>query len=320
MDIRQLRYFTNIVECRSFSKAAGQLHVAQPALSQHVRHMERELGMPLLHRGSKGIIATEAGERLFFQAKRILAQFAELPDHVRGKQATLRGDVRVGLPGTVTDLLAKPLIETAKLRYPGLRIRVVEAMTHHIIEWLQRGDVDLAMIYNPTEMRGIAMHHGLSEEVCLFASPSMEGIEDHPGPTMAFADAVRLPLIAPGPGHGLRDLLDAVALSVGVTLKPTFEIDSYSQTKTLTARGLGYGVLPRMTIQKDIEAGSVRAWRFAGPGITRKLYLAYSTERPLFGAPRAIGQLCWETLRQLVGDAVWAAELQDGAQDLAFVS
>ena len=106
MDLRQLRYFARVVESGSFSKAANQLHVAQPALSQHVRHMEDELGVTLLHRGSQGVAPTEAGQRLHRHAKRILAEFAEIPDSVRGEAIAPRGDVRFGLPGTVSEILA----------------------------------------------------------------------------------------------------------------------------------------------------------------------------------------------------------------------
>src|SRR5215208_5555143 len=94
-------------------------------------------------------------------------------------------------------------------------------------------------------------------------------------------------------------------------IHPEVEIDSYGQIKKLVSRGLGYAILPRMAVHKEAEVGIFRVWRFERPEITRKVYLAYSTERPLLQAPRAIGQLAWEILRQLVRDGVWTAELAD---------
>lgn len=314
MDLRQLRYFSKVVETGSFSKAANQLHVAQPALSQHVRHMEDELGITLLHRSTQGVATTEAGERLLRHAKRILAEVAEIPDSVRGEAVALRGEVRFGMPGTVSELLAAPLIESARARYPGARIRVVEAMSGFILGWLKRGDVDLAMIYATSDPRGLAVHHALSEEICLFASPSMEGQADLDGDSVDMADAARLPVVVPGPGHGLRELIDAAALSAQVPISPAIEVDSYGQIKKLVRRGLGYGILPRMAVDKEAEAGIFRIWRFEKPKITRKVYLAYSTERPLLNAPRAIGQLSWEILRRLVREGEWTAELSDESQ------
>ncbi|MDQ6434525.1 LysR substrate-binding domain-containing protein [Mesorhizobium sp. LHD-90] len=311
--MRQLRYFTQVVESGSFSKAATHLHVAQPALSQHVRHMEEELGVSLLHRGSHGVSPTEAGDRLLRHAKRIIMEFAEIPDSVRGEAVAPRGEVRFGLPGTVSELLAAPLIEAARERYPEVRIRVVEAMSGYILDWLKRGDVDLAMIYGTSDPRGLAFHHGLSEEICLFVSTQFEGDGTIAGETIKLSDAARLPLLVPGPGHGLRELIETAALSIRVPIAPAVEIDSYSQIKKLAQRGLGYGILPRMAVQREAYAGIFRVWRIEEPPITRRVYLAYSTERPLLNAPRAIGQLSWDILRQLVRDNVWTASLSDEA-------
>jgi len=314
LDLRQLKYFSKVVENGSFSRAANQLHVAQPALSQHVRHLEEELGVILLHRGAKGVMPTEAGDRLMRHAKRILAEFAEIADSVRGAAIAPRGEVRFGLPGTVSEHLAAPLIEAARARYPDVRIRVVEAMSGYILEWLRRGEVDLAMIYSTSDPRGLAVHHGLSEEICLFASPSMEGPQCLVGKTVRLADAAQLPLVVPGPGHGLRELIEDSSLSIRAPIHASIEIDSYSQIKKLVMRGLGYGLLPRMAVNKEAEAGVFRVWGIEAPAITRRVYLAYSTERPLPSAPRAIGQLSWEILRQLVRDSVWIAELSDESQ------
>lgn len=313
MDVRQLRYFSGVVEAGSFSKAANRLNVAQPALSHHVRQMEEELGVTLLHRGSQGIQPTEAGDRLFRHAKRILAEFAEIADSVRGEAIAPRGEVRFGLPGTVSEILAAPLIETALARYPEVRIRIVEAMSGYILDFLKRGEVDLAMIYSTSDPRGLAFHHGLSEEICLFSVPDAPGADELGGDAVRLADVARLPLVVPGPGHGLRELIEDSAYKAGVAIVPAVEIDSYSQIKKLVMRGLGFGILPRMAVDRQAAAGTFRIWRFHAPAITRKVYLAYSTERPLPSAPRAVGQLAWESLRQLVRDGAWTAELSDEA-------
>lgn len=311
MDVRQLRYFAKVVESGSFSKAANQLHVAQPALSQHVRNMEEELGVTLLERNSRGVSATEAGDRLMGHAKHILAEFAEIADSVRGEVLAPRGEVCFGMPGTVSELLAAPLIEATRLKYPDVRIRIAEAMSGYILEWLKRGEADLAMIYSTSNPRGLAVHHGLSEEICLFASPSLDGPDYPDGATIRMSRAANLPLVVPGPRHGLRELVDDAARSARVSIDPSIEINSYGQIKKLVMRGLGYGILPRMAVQREMEAGVFRAWRIEKPGITRKVYLAYSTERPLRVAARAVGQLAWEIMRDLVRENVWTAELSD---------
>lgn len=311
MDLRQLRYFAKVVESGSFSKAANQLHVAQPALSQHVRHLEEELGVVLLHRSAQGVKPTEAGERLLSHAKRILSDFAEITDSVRGKAVSPRGVVRFGMPGTVGELLAVPLIEAAKQRYPDIRIRVVEAMSGYVLDWLKRGDLDLAMIYATSDPRGLVVHHGLSEDICLFATKALAAGHDLPGKVVTLATAGQLPLIVPGLGHGLRELIEEAAAEKSVDIVPAIEIDSYAQIKKLARRGQGFGILPLTAVSEEAGTGEFQVWRFKAPGITRKVYLSYSAERPLYTAPRAIGQLAWEILRQLVESGAWTAELSD---------
>lgn len=311
MDLRQLRYFSQVARSGSFSKAAGQLNVAQPALSQHVRRMEEELGVALLFRSARGVKPTEAGSRLLAHAERILAQFEEIPDNVRGQALEPRGEVAFGIPGTVSELLAAPLVEQARARYPAVRIRVVEAMSGYILEWLKRGEIDLAMIYSTSDPKGLAVHHALSEEICLFANPET----DMPAflasrERVRLADAASLPLVVPGPGHGLRELIETSALAARSTIEPAVEIDSYNQIKKLVKRGLGFGILPRMAVGRD----GFRVWSFDKPGITRKVYLAYSTERPLLTAHRAVGQLSWNILRELVREGNWDAELSGDSQ------
>lgn len=313
MDLRQLRYFVQVVESGSFSRAADVLHVAQPALSQHVKRMEDELGVALLHRNPQGVQPTEAGSRLHAEGRQILSGFSELPDRVRGAQTLPRGDVRVGLPGTVSELLAVPLIEAVRQNYPDVRIRIIEAMSGYIFDWLRRGEVDLAMLYAIADPRGLAFHLGLSEEICLFARAGQPAPAGMGKQAVRLADVDGLPLIAPGKGHGLRELIDTAAAASGIALRPEIEIDSYSQIKRLVESGAGYGILPRMAIDREAEEGRFRIWRFDRPAMTRKVYLAYSTERPLTLAQRAVGQLSWDILRGLVRERAWIASLSDEA-------
>lgn len=95
MDLRQLRYFVTIVEMGSFSRAAHRLRVAQPALSQHVRNMELDLGVELLFRSPQGVRPTEAGETLVRHARLILGQMEVAREAVRRGQAEPEGEVRL---------------------------------------------------------------------------------------------------------------------------------------------------------------------------------------------------------------------------------
>lgn len=305
MNWRQLRYFIAIADEGSFSRAARQLGVAQPALSQHVLAMEAELGTILLQRSSKGIQLTEAGLRLLSEAREIGHRFDNLRDHVLGRDAPPSGEVRFGMPSTVSEQIGAPLIEAAQRAYPGIRLRISEAMSGYIYTWLCDGIIDVALLFDMPQMQGLTRHPLLVEDIVLFAGADTK---DAPrNSSLPLQTALRLPLILPGPGHGLRTLIDAAALSIGAACTPRTEIDSYRQIKQLVARGPSYGMLPMGAIAAETHDGILQAWRIVRPSVRRHVFLAHRTDRPLSNASNLIAQCTLAIVRSKVEAGEWQA-------------
>ncbi len=316
MDLRHLRYFVSIVDSGSLSAAARELHVAQPALSQHVRRLEQELRISLLDRNSRGVTPTDAGRRLYQEARSLLAQAAQLPEVVRDAGESPSGEVRFGMSGTVGELIGAPLVEAARKRYPGVRLRPVEAMSGYVLDWLRRGEVDLALIYADSEPKGLAAQHLLSEELCLFGPVGARLGRARPGATVSLGAALKLDLITPGRSHGLRELLERGAHSIDNQLTPALEIDSYRQIKLLVLRGMGFGILPETAVRQEIELGLLHSWRIVRPILRRRVYLAHMKERPLSGAARALATMSLELIQELVHSGIWIAVLSPGSDAL----
>ncbi|MBN8245694.1 LysR family transcriptional regulator, partial [Nitratireductor aquimarinus] len=256
MDIRQLRYFVAIAEQGSFSRAAIQLNVAQPALSLHVRNMEADLGVQLLHRSPKGVMPTEAGAILLRNARVILDQLTVTEEEVRGHESDPTGEVRLGLPGTVSEVLSVPLITATHRRYPRIKIRIAEAMSGFVLEWMRASRIDLAILYRDVDDHGIGTVRLLEEELFFFG-PASDA--DHPelpppGHGIGYSAVARLPLILPGPSHGLRELLARQATTIGIDLNTVIDIDSYGNIKELVRGGFGYSILPANAIAREVEA------------------------------------------------------------------
>ncbi len=178
-------------------------------------------------------------------------------------------------------------------------------MSGFVLDWLRDGVVDIAMLYNVADERGLTMHQALTEEIRLFGTPDMKGAPR--GNTVSLAASLRLPLIVPSPSHGLRNLIDAAALSIGRHADPAIEIDSYRQIKRLAARRLAFGMLPTVAIGQEIRDGTFRSWRIIKPVVMRRIFLGYRTDRPLSAASRAVGQLSWTLLRDIVRSDAWSA-------------
>lgn len=308
MDIRQLRYFVAIVEQGSFSRAANLLHVAQPALSLHVRNMEVDLGTRLLFRSPKGVVPTEAGAILLRNARMILSQLAVAEEEVRGHQADPSGEVRLGLPGTIGEVLSVPLIRASHQRYPNIRLRIAEAMSGFVLDWMREARIDLAVLYREVSEAGLESVRLLDEELVFFAPPDLAPGIDLPAPGASVAlQALRgVPMILPGTAHGLRDLLTRYAIAADMRFEAVIEVDSYHSIKELVLSGFGCSILPGHAVHKEIAQGTLRAWSIREPEVLRSVWLAHATNRPMSNAVSAIQALACDILQDLARSGSWA--------------
>jgi LysR family nitrogen assimilation transcriptional regulator len=306
MDLRQLRYFIAITEQGSFSKAAEILNVAQPALSLHVRNMESELGCALLFRSPQGVIATEAGEILLRNARTIIDQFSIARQEIQGHEAEPSGEVRLGLPGTISQILAVPLIVEAQKRFPKIKLRIAEAMSGFVLEWLRDARVDLAVLYTSVSDRTLTSFPVLSEELWLLGPMKPPTGVDPPGPGQCpYERVAKLPLVLPSNSHGLRTLLEKEAADHGLQLNTVIEVDSYVNIKGLVEVGVGYSILPFNSIARETQSGRLLAWRIGKPKLQRSVNLVHPADRPLTRAVSSIEGLCRSVLLSLASTGKW---------------
>ena len=305
VDLRQLRYFVAIVQCGSISRASLQLNIAQPALSLHIRNMEADLGLPLLYRTPQGVQPTEAGNILLRNARLIIEQFEQAQREIRGSAAEPSGEVRLGLPSTISQILGVPLVLAARERYPKVTLRIAEAMSGYVLDWLRLGRVDLGLLYQVVGDRELRSTGLLTETLVLFgpaAPPAGLSVPD--GAAVTFAALAALPLILPSPGHGLRDLLDAAAAARAIRLATDIDIDAYGAIKGLVERGLGYSVLPAHAVRREVADGRLRIWTVE-PSLSRTVHLVQPVGRPLSPAAKAVQDLCRTVLGDLVASGDW---------------
>src|SRR5215468_22395 len=148
MEIRQLRAFAAIAHAGSFTRAARELGVAQPALSQRLRALELELGVVLIERGNRTAGLTDAGRDLLPRAERILAEVHDAGEQLAAHARLGRGTVRLGCAlQTLLEGRLAPLLARFHAAHPGIRIVLHEAHTQQVLELLGRGDLDLGLVH-----------------------------------------------------------------------------------------------------------------------------------------------------------------------------
>lgn len=311
MDIRQLRYFLAIVEEGSFSRAAERLHVAQPALSLHVRKMEEALGTPLLLRHSSGVSPTEAGRLLVERARPLLAGFDHMREELHQVGKEPGGTVRIGLPGTISGILSVPLIARLHQRHPRIKPVIAEAMSGFVGEWLEEGRIDLGVLYGSTNNRQIRLAPLLREELVILLPP------DAPRSAPATLEAlIDMPLILPSASHGLRRMIEQRMQEAGLVFDPAIEVDSYASIKQLVQDGFGCSVLPIHAVAAEAGRGLLQVQPFADDRFWRTAYLASHATRPLSRAASAVSGCLQEVTTELIARGIWlgASDAHDTAE------
>ncbi len=299
MDLRQLRYFAQIVESGSLSKASRQLFIAQPALSQQLSKLEEEVGKPLLTRSSRGIAPTESGLALYHHARFMLRQLDQALSIARQESGAVQGMVSVGLPATTVAALGLPLLRRIRERYPNIMLNVVEGMSGHLGQMMRLGQLDLAVLFASDVALDVTVEPLLDEE--LFVLLPAHSTLVAPGRTsLRVAEAAALPLILPTGNHGLRRRIAAEFEQRGLLARIVAEIDSLSLLMNCVYDGLGATIKPMAAVFHEGERG--REWRALPVSDARM-------RRPNFLYSLAAGRLS-------TAAAVVAAELKDTVRDL----
>jgi LysR family transcriptional regulator, hydrogen peroxide-inducible genes activator len=146
MELHQLQYVVAVAEEASFSRAAGRLGLAQPSLSQQIKKLESEIGQPLFDRLPRGAVPTQAGEQLLQHARRVLSELAEAKRRVGDSAGHVSGTLTVGAIPTIAPFVLPSALRAFSARHAGVDLHVVEDVTDRLVEMLERGSLDVAII------------------------------------------------------------------------------------------------------------------------------------------------------------------------------
>ncbi|HEY7687314.1 MAG TPA: LysR substrate-binding domain-containing protein [Dongiaceae bacterium] len=305
MDIRQLRYFVQIVECGSLSKASRQCHVAQPALSQQLAKLEDMVGKPLLHRSSKGVWPTDNGLALYHHARFMLRQHDQALSIARSEAGAIQGMVSVGLPATTVSAIGLPLVRRIRERYPGVLLNVVEGMSGHIGQLMRMGQLDLAVLFSNDVARDLTIEPLMVEELFLIV-PEGSALVPRRQTAISIAEAAELPLILPTGSHGLRQRIAAEFDNRGLTVNVVAEIDSLSLLMNCVHDGIGATIKPMGAVMQEGARG--RKWRclpFSDVRFRRRNFLYSLPPERLTAVAAMVTSELKETVGELVESKVW---------------
>lgn len=250
------RTHTFLAVCRagSLTRAAAELHVTQPAVSQHIRQLERHYGQALLVKSGRGVEPTPAG-RLLYQALdameadegRLRSELAAL-----GEEGCSRPPLRLGCTRTVADFVAPRLLASHLRRHPDERLLMRTGNTAELVTLLDRGEIDFALVEGSFDRSSFESETFSCESFVAVAAGGM-------GP-MSTADLLGMRLVLREEGSGTRDILErhlaARDLAVG-DFAGVIELASIPAIKACVAAGAGVSFLYRVAVEDELDAGTL---------------------------------------------------------------
>lgn len=283
MTIRQLEVFLAVARAQSFSRAAQQIHLSQPTMSEHTRELEDELGVPLFVRRNRSVGLTEAGRVFEDYATRVVATLAAGRQAIAELDGLQRGALAIGASTTPGTYVLPPFIARFRKEYPGITVSLRIANSRQVELAVRHGEVDVAVIgghmLGPSE-RCVAAR--IVDELQLVV-PSHYPI----GQTISRAKLAGEPLLIREEGSSTRQVTERALRQAGVAFQPAMELDHTETIKRAVMAGLGVAFVSRYAVEDEVRAGRLRAVAVERLAIRRHFHVIHDERRPLSASARA---------------------------------
>ena len=295
-----------MAELGSLSKASDTLRVAQPALSRQIKLLEHELRAELFTRNGRGMVLTDAGRLLLARTAGIVRQIDQVRDEIQSAGGPPSGRVVLGLVPTVSCVISARLARRTVDKYPGISLCIVESYSGHLMEWLHRGEMDLALIYGPSSDLHLTVQ-SLGRDTIVAVGPRGSGLAQKKQVDIGWL--LRQRLVLPSHSHGLRALIEHAAAKKKLKLDVKLEADSFRVLTSLVEEGLGYTLLPPSSVRNEVAAGRLETAAIAKPAPMRELTLASPIDHPGSTAITLITELIRDELSACREDGLWDIRL-----------
>ena len=272
MEIRQLRAFVAIAESGTFTAGALRVHVTQAAISMQIRQLETEIGAKVFVRAPRHVILTEAGEQLLRRARHILREHDAALDEIAELAGAERGRLRIGSASAMvlTEQLPAILKELRK-QHPAAEIAVTSGTSEVLVDQILAGEVDIAFVSLPVDVRGIKTERLSQDQLVAIASPRHKLAKQK---TISAYTLAGERLILGERGGNTRRLIDQFFAQAGVTLRVAMELSRQQAIKRMVEEDMGVGIVPLQSVKEEVEKGRLIRWWIEGAEINWELGIA----------------------------------------------
>ena len=248
------RVFYTVAKCGSLTKAAEELYISQPAVSQSVKQLENQLGVTLFNRTHRGMeLSAQGGKVIFAEVERALALLQDAENRLAEINASATGTIRIGASDTIFEYFLADKIVDFHERFPAVKIELMADFTPDTIEKLKADRCDVAFVNLPINVNDDELH---LEGNCMRLNDIFIVGEKYRAlseKTVSLSQFKKLPLIVMDKNTVARRSLEEFFANHGIELQPSIEVGSWDLMKRLVQRGMGIGVIPKEYALRDME-------------------------------------------------------------------
>jgi LysR family hydrogen peroxide-inducible transcriptional activator len=247
MEIHQLRYFCAVAKTGSFTRAAQREHLAQPSLSQQVKKLEDELGTRLFDRLGRTVRLTSFGEAFLPRAEAILRQLADAKQEIEEMSGAERGKLVIGSIPTVAPYFLPACLASFNRKFPQIRVTMVEEFTTELLDRLEKGAIDLALLALPVSGSHFLCQEVLRERLYVVLP------HDH---RLAKRSVIHLRQVEKDSflllkeGHCFRDNMLSACGRARLDPNVVFESGQFTTILAMVAAGTGVSLVPQMAVEQ----------------------------------------------------------------------
>lgn len=297
ISLRQLRIFEAVARHSSYTRAAEELHLTQPAVSMQVRQLEDEVGLPLFEKLGKQISLTEAGREVFHYSRSINGSLQEMEDVIESLKGVSGGRLSVAVASTV-NYFAPRLLAAFHKRYPGIGLRLDVTNRERLVQQLQENTVDLVLMGQPPEAVDVLSEAFMDNPLVVIAAPGHPLADKGQGqlPIERLADEV---FVMREPGSGTRQAMERFFAEHEIPIRHGMQMTRNEAIKQAVRAGLGLSVVSEHTVELELETERLVILDVEGFPLERQWHLVYRRGRRLSPAAQAFRQFVLEEAKAL---------------------
>jgi DNA-binding transcriptional LysR family regulator len=263
VNLRQLEVFCTVVDCESFSAAAEQLIMTQPAVSMQVQAVERYFGVQLLERRNRRTVPTEAGRTVHQWARDVLSSLEDARKTLDELKHAEAGRIVIGSSMTIGSHVLPPILSRFKRQYPSAEIVVRLGEKSEVCTEIANGSVDCGVVIARELPVELTVEVVGVEEILFISAPAHPLAGRH---HLAVQDLTGQPFILAPKGSSYRKVIDEMLAQRGLANVPVLmELDGADSVKRAVQQGLGLGVALRSGVEWELEHGLLHELQLAGP-------------------------------------------------------